>query len=104
MSYVSCLRPVDSGGGAAASVALGRFWVPRIRVLFGAEDPRVFAERVQAAQRARETAEAAVLYRLSVARMPVWTGPGGTARLDAGTLQRIQGHALSTPGLRGGKT
>ncbi|KAG7263608.1 hypothetical protein CRUP_020858 [Coryphaenoides rupestris] len=69
---------VDCGGAsaaAAAAVALGRFWVPRIRVLFGAEDPRAFAERVQAAQRARETAEATVLYRLSVARMPVWTGP-----------------------------
>ncbi|KAG7263607.1 hypothetical protein CRUP_020857 [Coryphaenoides rupestris] len=75
----SRLHPVDCGGAsaaAAAAVALGRFWVPRIRVLFGAEDPRAFAERVQAAQRARETAEATVLYRLSVARMPVWTGPG----------------------------
>lgn len=75
----------------------GQFWVPRIRLSFSAEDPRVFAQRVQWAQRWRENTEALLLYHLAVDCMPVWSG---SPSLDPACLARVKQHALSTPGLR----
>ncbi|XP_030213444.1 dynein heavy chain 1, axonemal [Gadus morhua] len=95
------ITPFLNGGAGDDVLPGGGFWVPRIRLLFSAEDPRGFAERVQWAQRAREKAEAMILYGLSVDCMPVWSGTGGTPSLDAATLQHISADALSTPGLRG---
>ncbi|XP_030276430.1 dynein heavy chain 1, axonemal [Sparus aurata] len=74
-----------------------KYWVPRIRLLFSAEDPRVFVERIQFALHSRENTEALLLYRLSVDCMPIWRG---TSSLDTDSLQRIKRHALSAPGLR----
>ncbi|GAA6221830.1 dynein heavy chain 1, axonemal-like [Lates japonicus] len=78
-------------------VAGTKYWVPRIRVLFSAEDPRVFVERIQFALRWRENTEALLLYHLSVDCMPIWRG---TPSLDTHSLQRIKKQALSAPGLR----
>ncbi|XP_074517159.1 dynein axonemal heavy chain 1 [Sebastes fasciatus] len=74
-----------------------KFWVPRIRLVFSAEDPRIFVERIQFALRWRENTEALLLYHLSVDCTPTWRG---TPSLDAHSLQRIKTHALSAPGLR----
>lgn len=74
-----------------------KYWVPRIRLLFSAEDPRVFVERIQFALRWRENTEALLLYHLSVDCMPIWRG---TPSLDTHSLQRIKKQALSAPGLR----
>ncbi|XP_067102135.1 dynein axonemal heavy chain 1 [Osmerus mordax] len=74
-----------------------QYWVPRIRLLFSAEDPRVFCQRVQFAHRWRDNTEALLLYHLSVDCMPVWSG---TPSLNSQSLNRIQKYALSTPGLR----
>lgn len=73
------------------------YWVPRIRLLFFAEDPRVFVERVQFAFKWRENTEALLLYHLSVDCMPIWEG---TPTLDIHSFQRMKKHAVSTPGLR----
>ncbi|XP_040889376.1 dynein heavy chain 1, axonemal [Toxotes jaculatrix] len=80
------------------SKSLGtKYWVPRIRLLFFAEDPRVFVERIQSALCLRENTEALIFYHLSVDCMPIWKG---TPSLDTHSLQRMKKHALSTPGLR----
>ncbi|XP_078019489.1 dynein axonemal heavy chain 1 [Epinephelus lanceolatus] len=74
-----------------------KLWVPRIRLLFTAEDPRVFVERIQFALDRRKETEALLFYNLSVDCMPIWRG---TPSLDAHSLQRIKRHTLSTPGIR----
>ncbi|XP_047438259.1 dynein axonemal heavy chain 1 [Mugil cephalus] len=74
-----------------------KYWVPRIRLLFCAEDPRVFVERIQFALRYRENTEALLLYNLSVKCMPIWQG---TPSLSANDLQRIKSVTLSAPGLK----
>lgn len=47
------------------------YWVPRIRLLFLAEDPRVFVERVQFACNYRAETEALIIYNLYVDSMPI---------------------------------
>lgn len=83
--------------GVNTMLAGNKYWVPRIRLLFSAEDPRVFVERIQFALHWREITEALLLYHLSVDCMPIWKG---TPSLDTHSLQRIKRHALSAPGLR----
>ncbi|KAJ7998998.1 hypothetical protein DPEC_G00210820 [Dallia pectoralis] len=85
----------SKGGMLLLTAAL--YWVPRIRLLFGAEDPRLFSQRVQFAQRSRQNTEALLLYHLSVDCMPTWSG---NPSLNTQSLVRIKEHALSTPGLR----
>lgn len=48
-----------------------QYWVPRIRLLFAAEDPIVFAERVSKAYELRQQTEASLRYHLYVDCMPV---------------------------------
>ncbi|KAK2862487.1 hypothetical protein Q5P01_002020 [Channa striata] len=83
--------------GVSPLVAGTRYWVPRIRLLFIAEDPRVFVERIEFALKWRENTEALLLYHLSVDCMPIWNG---TPSLDTQSLDRMKKYALSTPGLR----
>ncbi|KAL7843672.1 hypothetical protein AOLI_G00251840 [Acnodon oligacanthus] len=75
----------------------GQFRVPRVRLMFLAEDPRLFAQRVQFACSFRRTTEALLLYQLSVDCMPSWSG---TPTMPPTSLQHIKTLALSTPGLR----
>ncbi|XP_074532910.1 dynein axonemal heavy chain 1-like [Halichoeres trimaculatus] len=72
------------------------YWIPRLRLLFIAEDPRVFVERIQHALRQRANAEALILYHLSVDCMPNFSG---SPSLDAQSLERIKRHAASAPRL-----
>ncbi|XP_071349900.1 dynein axonemal heavy chain 1-like [Trachinotus anak] len=74
-----------------------KYWVPRIRLLFFAEDPRVFVERIQFALHSRENTEALIFYHLAVDCMPI---SRTTPSLDTDSLQRMKKYALSTPGLR----
>uniref|UniRef100_A0A672JDT6 Uncharacterized protein n=1 Tax=Salarias fasciatus TaxID=181472 RepID=A0A672JDT6_SALFA len=74
-----------------------KHWIPRIRLYFCAEDPRIFVERIQFALRYRKNAEALCLYRLSVLCMP--SCPGSPS-LSTDSLQQIKRLVLSTPGLR----
>ncbi|KAM3621699.1 uncharacterized protein V6R79_014713 [Siganus canaliculatus] len=77
-------------------VAGTKYWVPRIRLLFRAEDPRVFVERIQFAKQLRERAEALIFYQLSVDCMPTWKG---TPSLNTECIQRVKKKALSVSGL-----
>nr|XP_046240546.1 dynein axonemal heavy chain 1 [Scatophagus argus] len=83
--------------GVNTVLAGTKYWVPRIRLLFCAEDPRVFVERIQFALHWRDKTEALLLYHLSVDCMPIWMG---TPSLDIHSLQRIKRRALSACGLR----
>uniref|UniRef100_A0A8C6TUX4 Uncharacterized protein n=1 Tax=Neogobius melanostomus TaxID=47308 RepID=A0A8C6TUX4_9GOBI len=74
----------------------GRYWVPRIRLLFHAEDPRVFVQRIKSAQHLRESTEALSHYHLSIDCMSIGKR---TPSIDTCSLQRIKKYALTTPGL-----
>ncbi|XP_030585284.1 LOW QUALITY PROTEIN: dynein heavy chain 1, axonemal-like [Archocentrus centrarchus] len=83
--------------GTNSLVAGSKYWVPRIRLLFCAEDPRIFVERIQFALQYRKETEALLLYHLSVDCMPICRR---TPSLNTGSLQSIKRHALSAPGLK----
>ncbi|TTB85611.1 Dynein heavy chain 1, axonemal [Bagarius yarrelli] len=74
-----------------------QYWVPRIRLQFCAEDPRIFAQRIYIACKARDNTEALLLYHLSVDCMPVWSG---NPTLLPTSLKHIKTLTLSTPRLR----
>ena len=66
----------DEGGERNPSQAtpgsgIVQYWVPRIRLMFAAEDPLVFAERVSKAYASRQETEALLRYHLYVDCMPV---------------------------------
>lgn len=78
-----------------SNVVVGaKYWVPRIRLQFSAEDPRVFVERIQFALRLRENTKAQILYHMHVEYMPIWKG---TPSLDSNILQSIRRRTLSAP-------
>ncbi|XP_023120862.2 dynein axonemal heavy chain 1-like isoform X2 [Amphiprion ocellaris] len=83
--------------GMSPLVAGSKYWVPRIRLLFSAEDPLVFVERIQFALRYRENTEALIFYQLSVDCMPIWPG---APSLSTVSLEHMKRLALSAPGLR----
>ncbi|XP_062252615.1 dynein axonemal heavy chain 1 [Platichthys flesus] len=74
-----------------------KHWVPRIRLLFLAEDPRLFIKRLQFALCSREKTEALILYHSSVEYMPTMEG---MPSLDTHSLQHLTKHVPSTAGLR----
>lgn len=78
-------------------IAGSKYWIPRIRLLFCAEDPRVFVERVRFALRYREETEALIFYHFSVDCMPI---SRKTPSLNTDSLQSIKRRALSAPGLK----
>ncbi|KAK7127569.1 hypothetical protein R3I93_020220 [Phoxinus phoxinus] len=92
-------KPILNGGQRKGVLSLleGQYWIPRIRLLFCAENPCVFAQRVQFAQNLRQKTEASLLYHLSIDCMPVWSG---TPTLNLTSLEHIRKYALSTPGLQ----
>lgn len=75
--------------------ASGQFWVPRIRLMFRAEDPRIFAERVAEAFESRHVFEAELRYNLYVDCMPM----DGVGELDQASLRRMVEWARTTPGI-----
>ncbi|XP_061640433.1 dynein axonemal heavy chain 1 isoform X3 [Phyllopteryx taeniolatus] len=83
--------------GAKCLQTGNRHWIPRIRLLFSAEDPRVFVQRIQFAMHLRANSEALILYNLTVDCMPIWDE---TPSIDLHCLHRIKRRALSGSGLK----
>ncbi|XP_070947930.1 dynein axonemal heavy chain 1 isoform X2 [Macaca nemestrina] len=75
-----------------------QYWVPRIQLLFCAEDPCVFAQRVVQANALRKNTEALLLYNLYVDCMP----SDGQRVISEQSLSKIKQWALSTPRMRKG--
>ncbi|XP_060621830.2 dynein axonemal heavy chain 1 [Anolis sagrei] len=75
-----------------------QYWVPRVRLLFLAEDPRVFAQRVISANNMRKKTQALLLYNLYVDCMPV----DGLQSIEEKSLQHMKQMALETSHLRKG--
>ncbi|XP_066453022.1 dynein axonemal heavy chain 1 isoform X2 [Eleutherodactylus coqui] len=80
----------------APSLASFQYWVPRIRLLFCAENPHVFAQRIVAAQQLRKKTEALLLYNLYVDCMPA----NGSRRVTEDSLSRMKQRLLSTARLK----
>jgi len=72
-----------------------QYWVPRIRLMFRAEDPRLFAERVAEAFVTRRLTEALLRYHLYVDCMPM----DGIGELDQASLKRMIDWAKGAPQL-----
>ncbi|XP_004676628.1 PREDICTED: dynein heavy chain 1, axonemal [Condylura cristata] len=93
--------PILNGGVTAEGrppLLLCQYWVPRIQLLFCAEDPRVFTQRVVQAHALRKNTEALLLYNLYVDCMP----SEGQRVIDEQSLSRIRQWAMSTPRMRKG--
>ena len=74
-------------------------WVPRIQLLFAAEDPVNFAERVAKAHALRCETEALLRYNLYIDCMPM----DGVVRLDPSSLERMITWAKGTRTLKSDK-
>ncbi|XP_040850525.1 dynein heavy chain 1, axonemal [Ochotona curzoniae] len=75
-----------------------QYWVPRVQLLFCAEDPHVFTQRVVQANAARKETEALLRYNLYVDCMPC----DGQQLINEQSLSRIKQWAMSTPRMRKG--
>ncbi|XP_032892704.1 dynein heavy chain 1, axonemal [Amblyraja radiata] len=73
-----------------------QFWIPRVQLMFSAEDPVAFSKRVAHAHYLRQKTEALLLYNLYIDCMPV----DGLRFLDKKSLKKMKKWALSTPGYR----
>ena len=73
----------------------GLYWVPRVRLMFRAEDPRIFADRVAEAFESRRKVEALLRYHLYVDCMPM----EGVGELDQASLRRMTESAKGAPAL-----
>ncbi|NXN51379.1 DYH1 protein, partial [Rynchops niger] len=73
-----------------------QYWVPRVCLLFLAEDPQVFAQRVAFANSLRKKTQALLLYHLYVDCMPT----DGLNSISAKSLQKMKLLAMHTPKLK----
>ncbi|XP_059505480.1 dynein axonemal heavy chain 1 [Stegostoma tigrinum] len=73
-----------------------QFWIPRVRLMFIAEDPVIFSKRVAQAHFLRQKTEALLLYNLYIDCMPV----DRLRFLDEESFIRMKKWAFSTPGFR----
>ncbi|XP_053577059.1 dynein axonemal heavy chain 1 [Bombina bombina] len=80
----------------AAKLTQYHYWVPRIRLMFCAEDPRVFTQRIVAANQLRKKTEALLMYNLYIDCMPT----NGKCVLPSHSLNRVKNCLLSTPHLK----
>nr|XP_001915928.3 dynein heavy chain 1, axonemal isoform X2 [Equus caballus] len=94
-------KPILNGGVTAEGrlpLLVCQYWVPRIQLLFCAEDPRVFTQRVVQANALRKNTEALLLYNLYVDCMP----SEGQRLLNEQSLNKIKQWTMSTPRMRKG--
>lgn len=94
-------KPILNGGITAEGrppLLICQYWVPRIQLLFCAEDPRVFTQRVVQANALRKNTEALLLYNLYVDCMP----SEGQRLISEQSLSKIKQWAMSTPRMRKG--
>ncbi|NXE09964.1 DYH1 protein, partial [Lophotis ruficrista] len=73
-----------------------QYWVPRVCLLFLAEDPRVFAQRVVSANSLRKKTQALLLYHLYVDCMPT----DGLNSISEKSLEKMKLLALNSPRLK----
>ncbi|CAG5132289.1 unnamed protein product, partial [Candidula unifasciata] len=95
-------RPIINGGildNGSRAQGRNQWWIPRIRLLFYAEDPRVFADRIATAFKSRKICEAELRYNLYIDCMPM----DGVGELDQASLRRMIEWAHSAPGIDRGK-
>nr|XP_021152153.1 dynein heavy chain 1, axonemal [Columba livia] len=91
-------RPILNGGmtpEGRAPLLSCQYWVPRVCLLFLAEDPQVFAQRVVDAHSLRKKTEALLRYNLYVDCMPI----DGLNSISEEWLERMKLLALQTPRL-----
>ncbi|XP_070580015.1 dynein axonemal heavy chain 1-like isoform X2 [Ptychodera flava] len=90
--------PIINGGinedGQRIELA-SQYWIPRVRVMFAAENPTVFARRVAEAFRLRKHTEALLRYNLYVDCMPM----EAVGELDSESLKRMVEWAKGAPSL-----
>ncbi|XP_008052032.1 dynein heavy chain 1, axonemal-like, partial [Carlito syrichta] len=94
-------KPILNGGVTPEGrppLQLCQYWVPRIQLLFCAEDPRVFTQRVVRANALRKNTEALLLYNLYIDCMP----SEGQRIINEQSLSRIKQWTMSTPRMRKG--
>ncbi|KAF4023972.1 hypothetical protein G4228_016077 [Cervus hanglu yarkandensis] len=94
-------KPILNGGVTPEGrppLLICQYWVPRIQLLFCAEDPRVFTQRVVEANALRKNTEALLLYNLYVDCMP----SEGQRLVSEQSLNKIKQWAMSTPRMRKG--
>ena len=95
-------KPVLNGGkkkdGSRRNLP-GQFWIPRVRLMFAAEDPQVFAQRVAHAFYARRNVEALIRYNLYIDCMPM----DGVGELDQVSLKRMTDWAKGPSSLANDK-
>lgn len=72
-----------------------QFWIPRIQLQFLAEDPRVFANRIEAAYNERKKTEAYLRYQFYIDSMP----NEGMIDLDQVSFKRML-NLTENPGLK----
>lgn len=72
-----------------------QYWVPRIRLMYAAEDPDVFAQRVSKAFFFRRSTEGLLRYNLYIDCMPM----EGVGELDQASLKRMTEWAKGAPSL-----
>ncbi|XP_066265764.1 dynein axonemal heavy chain 1-like isoform X1 [Branchiostoma lanceolatum] len=73
-----------------------QYWIPRVRLMFSAEDPAVFAQRVANAVRARKLTESLIRYNLYVDCMPM----DGMGEVEPESFQKMLKWAKDTPFLK----
>ena len=72
-----------------------QYWIPRVRLMFRAEDPEIFAKRVSEAFYKRRHIEALLRYNLYIDCMPM----DGVGELDQASLKRMIEWAKGAPAL-----
>ena len=72
-----------------------QYWVPRVRLMFSAEDPDTFAQRVSRAFCLRRETESLLRYNLYIDCMPM----EGVGELDQASLKRMTEWAKGAPAL-----
>ena len=77
-----------------------QYSVPRVQLMFAAEDPQVFSKRVSEAFTKRRLTEALVRYNLYIDCMPM----EGIGELDQASLKRMAEWAKGAPSLAKDKT
>ena len=72
-----------------------QYWIPRVRLMFCAEDPQTYAKRVANAFVLRRSTEALLRYNLYIDCMPM----EGVGELDQASLRRMTEWAKGAPAL-----
>ncbi|XP_004631750.1 dynein heavy chain 1, axonemal [Octodon degus] len=95
--------PILNGGVTATGrppLLICQYWVPRIQLLFCAEDPHVFTQRVVQASALRKNTEALLRYNLYVDCMP----SRDQQLISDQSLSKIKQWATNMPRMRKGPT